>query len=221
MGWNALYGVTNAHAVLFRFPLFGSMSRPAPTGRLVADEPADAAADTAERPRLAPLADVEAGARRVDARTLGDALQREAPILLAAARAIVLDDREAEDLVQATFEIAIRRIGDLREPAALRAWLLTIQAREAFRVKRRIRRILHLDPTIAEVPASPAPTTDDIVLRDALRRLPPRVRAAIVLHHLAGLPVADVAAALGTSPNTVKTQLKLGLERLRRDLGDD
>ena len=207
----------DAHAVPFRSAIFGSMSPQAPMGRLVADEPADAPA----RPLLTPLADVAVGTRPIDAKTLGDALQREAPILLAAARAIVLDDREAEDLVQATFEIAIRRIGDLREPAALRGWLLTIQAREAFRVKRRLRRILHLDPMVAEVPSPPTPTTDDIVLRDALRRLPPRVRAAIVLHHLAGLPVADVASALGTSPNTVKTQLKQGLERLRKDLGDD
>jgi RNA polymerase sigma-70 factor, ECF subfamily len=175
-----------------------------------------------ERPRLSTVAaGDEATIRAVDARSLGDALQREAPILLAAARAIVLDEREAEDLVQVTFEIAIRRIGDLRDPTALRAWLLTIQTREAFRVRRRLRRVLRFDPTVVELPSGPGPAPDDIVLRDALRRLPPRVRAVIVLHHLAGLPVADVAAALGTSPNTVKTQLKLGLERLRKDLDDD
>jgi RNA polymerase sigma-70 factor (ECF subfamily) len=156
-----------------------------------------------------------------DARGLGEALQREAPILLAAARAIVLDDAEAEDLVQVTFEIAIRRIRDLRDPLALRSWLLTIQAREAFRVRRRLRRILHLDPRLIEVEAGPGPSTDDLEVRDALRRLSPKIRAAVVLHHLAGLPVADVAQALGTSPNTVKTQLRTGLERLRKELGDD
>lgn len=162
-----------------------------------------------------------AGSDVIDARALGEALQREAPILLAAARAIVLDDAEAEDLVQVTFEIAIRRIRDLRDPLALRSWLLTIQAREAFRVRRRLRRILHLDPRLIEVQAAPGSRTDDVEVRDALRRLSPKVRAAIVLHHLAGLPVADVARALGTSPNTVKTQLRTGLERLRKELGDD
>jgi len=205
------------------------MTRPVPIVSLAADDPAetvgtadpaDAAATTAP-PRLTPVAGVATATRPIDARTLGDALQREAPVLLAAARAIVLDDREAEDLVQATFEIAIRRIGDLRDAGALRAWLLTIQSREAFRVRRRLRRILHLDPTVAELTAGPGTAPDDFALRDALRHLPPRVRAAIVLHHLAGLPVAEVATALGTSPNTVKTQLKLGLDRLRRELGDD
>ena len=52
-------------------------------------------------------------------------------MLLAAARVITLDDEEAQDLVQTTFEIAIRHIGTLREPAALAAWLLRIETREA------------------------------------------------------------------------------------------
>jgi DNA-directed RNA polymerase specialized sigma24 family protein len=56
----------------------------------------------------------------LDARALGEAFRREAPMLVAAARAIVLDDAEAEDLVEVTFEIAIRRIADLRDPLALR-----------------------------------------------------------------------------------------------------
>lgn len=38
---------------------------------------------------------------------------------------------------------------------------------------------------------------------------------------MAGLPVAEVAAALGVSPNTVKTQLKVGLARLREALDDE
>jgi DNA-directed RNA polymerase specialized sigma24 family protein len=38
---------------------------------------------------------------------------------------------------------------------------------------------------------------------------------------MAGLSVADVAAGLGVSPNTVKTQLRIGLANLRRSLSDD
>jgi RNA polymerase sigma-70 factor (ECF subfamily) len=157
----------------------------------------------------------------VDAATLGEALEREGPILLAAARAIVFDDAEAHDLVQATFEIAIRRIDDLREPAALRAWLLAIQAREAFRARRRIRRILRLDSSLSEIPSSATMSADVLAVREALRRLSPRVRAVVVLHHLIGLSVDEVANALGTSPNTVKSQLQTGLARLRRELDDD
>jgi RNA polymerase sigma-70 factor (ECF subfamily) len=172
----------------------------------------------ADRP-LSPEAARPAGAAELEA--FGKALQREAPVLLAAARAITLDDAEAEDLVQATFELALRHRASLREPAALRRWLLTIQAREAFRLVRRLRRLVRLGPAVTEI-AVPEPTTaDSVAVRDALRSLSPRVRAAVVLHHMAGLPVAEVAAALGVSPNTVKTQLKVGLASLREALGDE
>jgi len=51
-------------------------------------------------------------------------------------------------LVQTTFERALRAGPAIREPLAIRAWLLTVQTREALRVVRRLRRTLSLDPTI-------------------------------------------------------------------------
>ncbi len=193
--------------------------------RLASSEPIESDPNDAEPSVALPGIDgkrIDVGVSGVaDAATLGEALEREGPILLAAARAIVLDDAEAHDLVQATFEIAIRRIDDLREPAALRAWLLAIQAREAFRARRRIRRILRLDSSLSEIPGPAMVSADDLAVRDALRRLSPRVRAVVVLHHLIGLPVDDVASALGTSRNTIKSQLQTGLARLRRELDDE
>ena len=61
-----------------------------------------------------------ATATRLDVVALGAAFEREAPVLLAAARAITFDERESEDLVQTTFELAIRHLGALRDPNALR-----------------------------------------------------------------------------------------------------
>lgn len=156
-------------------------------------------------------------AERLD---LGAALQAHGPLLLAAARAITLNEAEAQDLVQTTFEIALRHADELREPGALRAWLLRVQAREAFRVVRRLRRFAPVRGVV-EV-AVPAPdATDSIAVRRALGGLPRRMRAAVVLHHLAGLSVAETAAALGVSENTIKSQLKTGLTRMRAALGDD
>ncbi len=151
---------------------------------------------------------------------LADVFEREAPLLLATARAILLDDREAEDLVQATFEIAMRRVDQLRDPAAVRGWLLRIETREAFRLRRRLARVMRLDPTIVEVPARPIDQVDRLAVRAALARLPARQRAAVVLHHLVGLPVQETADALGTSTNTVKSQLRVALARLREELAD-
>ncbi|MBA2720399.1 MAG: sigma-70 family RNA polymerase sigma factor [Chloroflexi bacterium] len=150
--------------------------------------------------------------------TLVAELDGHGPMLLAAARVITLDTAEAEDLVQTTFEIALRRLDDLREPRAMRAWLLTIQTREAFRVVRRLRRLVSLDGRVAEIPSPWVDLAQRTDLRQALGRLPRRTRAAIALHHLAGLSVADTAQALGVSENTVKSQLKTGLGRLREEL---
>ncbi len=72
----------------------------------------------------------------------GAALERQTPILLASARALLRNEADARDLVQITLEIASRRISELRDPFALRSWLLAIQAREAFRLRRRLARFI-------------------------------------------------------------------------------
>jgi RNA polymerase sigma-70 factor (ECF subfamily) len=47
------------------------------------------------------------------------------------------------------------------------------------------------------------------------------VRAAITLHYLEGYSVHETAAVLRVSDNTIKTQLKTGLARLRKELRDE
>ena len=152
---------------------------------------------------------------------LGAVLEQQAPILLAAARALVRSEADARDLVQTTLEIASRRIGELRDPFALRSWLLAIQVREALRLRRRIARFIRLSPAVEEIQNSPGPDSDVIALRAALPKLPPRARAAVVLHYLGGLTVAEVARAMNISENTTKGHLKAGLARLREELRDD
>ena len=64
----------------------------------------------------------------------------------------------------------------------------------------------------------PAENTDTdalIDLRDALRRLAPGQRRALVLRHLWGLSVDETAAALGVAPGTVKSQTADAMTRLR------
>jgi RNA polymerase sigma-70 factor (ECF subfamily) len=138
------------------------------------------------------------------------------PELLALARLLVGQDADARDLVQDTIEAAIRHAGELRDPARLRPWLVTIEARLAGRARRRFWRHVPLDPELA----SNAVAGDEEVaaLRDALARLPKRIRAAVVLHHMAGLSVAETATAMGVSENTAKSQLIVGLKKLREIL---
>ncbi len=140
-----------------------------------------------------------------------------APVVLAAARYLVRSEADATDLAQATLEIGWRHRAQLRDPARLRAWLLAIETREAFRLRRRLRSWVSLDGHVLEAPAVGA-TADDLEVRLAIAKLPERMRASVVLHHLVGLSVADTASAMRVSENTVKTLLRLGLARLREVL---
>ena len=54
----------------------------------------------------------------------------------------------------------------------------------------------------------------------ALRRIPPSQRRAIVLHHLVGLSVAEIAADTGGSVSAVKQWLSRGRRSLAASLGD-
>ena len=62
---------------------------------------------------------------------------------------------------------------------------------------------------------------EEIWVRWNLDRLPPMQRAAVVRRYLDGMAVAEVAQALGRSPQTVKTHLRLARGRLRRLFAED
>lgn len=67
--------------------------------------------------------------------------------------------------------------------------------------------------------ATAGPSPDQLVdLLAAVADLPPRQRLAVGLHHLGGLPVAEVAAALDVSEGTVKSQLHDARKNLRTAL---
>jgi RNA polymerase sigma factor (sigma-70 family) len=68
--------------------------------------------------------------------------------------------------------------------------------------------------------STPWVDSEHTALGEALDGLPPRMRACLSLHYHAGLSVAETAATMGISPNTVKFHLKAGLERLRTALGE-
>jgi RNA polymerase sigma-70 factor (ECF subfamily) len=132
---------------------------------------------------------------------------------------IVRSHADAEEVAMDTFVTAWQRGGDLRDDRALRAWLLQIATRHALSRMRRVRWTQPLDLT-PEVVAhrSSEPSAERVALAAAVATLPDRMRAAIALHYFAGLRVAEVADALGTSDNTVRTQIREGLARLRIEL---
>jgi RNA polymerase sigma-70 factor (ECF subfamily) len=138
-------------------------------------------------------------------------------LLQAVAFHILRSHADAEEVVIDTMVTAWERIGSLRDPAALRPWLLRIAARHGLA---RRRRAAPRHELLAETTAKTSDEADPdrIALAGALDDLPPRMRACLSLHYYAGLTVAETASVLGISSNTVKFHLKTGLERLREAL---
>lgn len=134
---------------------------------------------------------------------------------------ILRDPDEASDVLAETLVTAWRKAGNLRDPAALRAWLLRVATNRALSRRRAEARTVHLravrEPVVEDASTAIAART---ALADAVGELPPRMRAAVALRYHADLSVAEVAAALGTSQNTVKTQLRTALGRLREALAE-
>ncbi len=124
---------------------------------------------------------------------------------------------DAEDCFQETFLAALRAYPGLRDASNLRAWLLTIAHRKAVDHHRASgRRATPVaDP---EPPAEdPAPEPDDGIW-SAVGALPPKQRAAVAMRYALDLPHAEIAAALGCSPEAARRSLHEGMKRLREEL---
>jgi RNA polymerase sigma factor (sigma-70 family) len=123
----------------------------------------------------------------------------------------------AEDCFQETFLAALRAYPSLRDDGNLRGWLLTIAHRKAIDHHRaRGRRPVPL----AEPPevAVADPERPDERVWEAVGALPPKQRAAVALRYGSDLPHAEIAAALGCSPEAARRNLHEGLKRLRKEL---
>jgi len=129
---------------------------------------------------------------------------------------IVRDRLDAEDILAETLITAWQKGRDLREPAALRTWLLRIATNKALLLRRSRSRIVPITEA-AELtgPDSTDPSATRLAILAAVGELPTEMRAAVVLRYYADLPVEEVARVLGKSPNTVKSQLRVALARMR------
>ncbi|MFL6138168.1 MAG: RNA polymerase sigma factor [Frankiaceae bacterium] len=135
---------------------------------------------------------------------------------------------DAEDLAAEAFLRAYRALRgyDRDRIAALRprAWLVTILLntwRNALRdASRRPRQVMLSDAL--DLPAAGAGVEELVEGEETLRelagllvQLPPAQRVAVVLRHVVGLPMIEVAAALSCPEGTAKSYVSRGLARLR------
>jgi RNA polymerase sigma-70 factor (sigma-E family) len=148
----------------------------------------------------------------------GHALTRMAYLLTS-------DHALAEDLVQAALAKAFSRWSRIEAMAAPDAYVRRMIVNEHVSGWRRYRRREKLQAELPQVhPAGPADglEAEQVVramVRAAVRGLPARQRAALVLRFYEDLPDADVAEVLGCSPATVRSQIARALARLRETAG--
>ena len=144
-------------------------------------------------------------------------VREHGPVVLRVCRAIV-GGSDADDAWQETFLSALRAYPRLDPATDVRAWLVTVaHHRSVDLLRARARRAV----PVAEVPGGPAgPGPEDAAelreLRDAVDALPERQRLAVALHHLGGLPYAEVAALIGGTPAAARRAAADGLAALRR-----
>lgn len=153
-------------------------------------------------------------------------LQRHGPMVYGLCRRLTPDP---DDCYQEIWEKVFRALPrfDERGPASLRTWIGTIAHRHL--VDRHRRRVVRGEvvPLQDEALRDAGPTADSrldarrrqVRLEAALRRLPDAQRRAVVMHHLQGVALVDVAAAEGVSTGTVKSRLHRGRGRLAELLG--
>ncbi len=154
--------------------------------------------------------------------------------LYRAARAILRDDAEAEDVLQETYVRAYEHLKQFAGEAQFSTWLTRIAVNECLSRLRRRKRVAGLRSQRGEE----APTMDSLkspeagpdeqllenetrcVLESAIDALPKSYRTVFVLREVEGMSTAETAAALDLTEETVKIRLHRSRRMLRRELYD-
>jgi RNA polymerase sigma-70 factor, ECF subfamily len=135
--------------------------------------------------------------------------------------AVTGDLAEAENVLQEAYARAFARwsrVGAYDLPEAwVRRVAINLAAMADRSLRRRARALLRLGPP----PVVPEFSPELLDLRDALAALPLGQRQVIVLHHLVGLPVEEVARELRLATGTVKSRLARGRAALAGILQSD
>lgn len=183
-------------------------------------------------PTRAPASDEDAA---LVARALGGDATAEAQIYRRHARPIaglaarlVGSRTDAEDILQETFVLALEHLRDLRDPTALRPWLMRIAVTRCHHRlrRRRLLRWLGLDRTESDlsldtmVSPSAGPEVQSELARIAalLARCPVPERVAWTLHRVEGETLEAVASTTGCSLATAKRRIAAVEARIEKHL---
>jgi len=138
--------------------------------------------------------------------------------LYASAHRILRDPDRAEDALQQALIRIWEDLPSLRDPNRFDAWTYRLVVHASYREARRERR---WTSRVREIAADPAgdDRVGEVIDRDEVervfRRLTPEHRAVLVLRYFIGLPVTEVADALGIPVGTAGSRLHYAVRSLR------
>jgi RNA polymerase sigma-70 factor (ECF subfamily) len=145
--------------------------------------------------------------------------------LHAIAFAILRDRALAEDAAQQAMLDAWRHLPRLRDPARFEAWTYRLTVNACYAEGRRARRWLPNvaidDPAEPMAPDALSAVADREQLERGFRQLSVEQRAVLVLRHLAGLPLEEVARILDIPAGTARSRLHRALQSMRAALEAD
>jgi RNA polymerase sigma factor (sigma-70 family) len=133
-----------------------------------------------------------------------------------------LSHADAEDALQAVFIVLAKKPQAARRCPSLEMWLIRVSRYVISSTRRNRERRNRAERGFSAMPTSepseyPAGLKHEIhALVDSL---PERERTAVTMHYLLGKTFVEAAVLLGRPPDTVSTQVRRGLQRIRRRLG--
>lgn len=144
-----------------------------------------------------------------------------------AIRSVILDDSEAEDVLQDAWVRAYEHLGQFENRASFRTWITKIAIHESLARARKANRETAFDEgetpmnqSNSENPEEQALRSELIeALRSAVDRLPATYRSVFILRDVEGLSTSETAQCLDLSEEAVKTRLHRSRTMLRTDLG--
>jgi RNA polymerase sigma-70 factor (ECF subfamily) len=156
-----------------------------------------------------------------DRRALETVVARLLPRLRNLIRYLVRGDADADDIAQEAMVAVVRGLPSFRGDGTLESWADRVAVRETFACLRRARRARERIDRSADLAAVPHPGGGPDAYAERRRaarlldELPDEQRHAVVLHHVLGLSVPEIAVEMGAPMETVRSRLRIGIGRLR------
>ena len=168
-----------------------------------------------------------AAAARGDRCAAGALLEEVMPRVRNLVRYLMRTDAEVDDVAQVALLAILRGLPSYRAEGTFSSWADRITVRETFAYLKRARRRddpLDAGADIHAVP-DPAAGADEYAMRRelvrGLDRLPDDQRRAIVLHHVVGLSMPEVARTMGIPHETARSRARLGMKKLRQQMHEE